>query len=89
VRFHDFDFSPTRREWERLIVQCCALVAVGIKADAGHQCPGNFLFGRVRHQSSLKPASNPVKLLAFSLEEAERSSKIKEKLKIFTANLRR
>jgi hypothetical protein len=38
-------------------------VAVGIKADAEHQCPGNFLFGRVRHQSSLKPASNPVKPL--------------------------
>jgi hypothetical protein len=39
-------------------------VAVGIKADAEHHCPGNFLFGRVRHQSSLKPASNPVKPLA-------------------------
>jgi hypothetical protein len=39
-------------------------VAVGIQADAEHHCPGNFLFGRVRHQSSLKPASNPVKPLA-------------------------
>jgi hypothetical protein len=43
-------------------------VAVGIKADAEHHCPGHFLFGRVRHQSSLKPVSNPVKPQRYNLK---------------------
>ena len=36
-------------------------VPVGIKADAGHDCPAFFLFGRVRHEFKLSAATVAVK----------------------------
>jgi len=53
-------------------------VVVGIKADAEHQCPGHFLFGRVRHQSSLKPAFNPVKRTASGIASQQHNEGIRQ-----------